>query len=249
VKILVTAKRVVDPETKVRLRPDRKGLSTDGVTWVVNYFDLIAVEEALKIRDAAGGGEVVVLGIGPADIAQEIRKCLAMGADRGILINEAGEVDSDLVARTVAKVYEQEKPDLVLMGKLATDDENNQAGQMFAEYAGLPQACFAYKIAVAGGKATVVREIDGGLETVELTLPAVITTDLRLNEPRYASLPGIMKARAKPLKTLTFKELGVDAACTVTVEAVGEPPPRPAGVKVPDVASLLNKLQNEAKVL
>jgi electron transfer flavoprotein beta subunit len=251
VKILVTVKRVIDPEMKIRLRPDGKGMVTEGVNWVVNFFDQIAVEEALRLKEKAGGAEIVIVSVGPDDVAQQIRQALAMGADRAVLVKIAGELDSDLAARCIAKVYEQEKPDLVLMGKQATDDDANQAGQLLAELLHLPQACFASKVELGADKksATVTREVDGGLETIEVQLPAVITADLRLNEPRYASLPGIMKAKSKPLKTVTPEELGVEAKPKVRLLKLEEPAARKAGRKVPDVATLVKVLHEEAKAI
>ncbi|MBI4818092.1 MAG: electron transfer flavoprotein subunit beta/FixA family protein [Deltaproteobacteria bacterium] len=261
-KILVTIKRVTDYERKVKISPDGASLVTEGMSFVPNPFDEIAVEEALRLVKAHGG-EVVCVSIGPKDAQQQIRQGLAMGADRGILV-VAGELDPDAVARILAKLVGEEKPDLVVMGKQATDDDANQAGQLLAGYLGWPQATFASKteglesdaekaqkpgILVAGGKAQVVREVDGGLETLEVTLPAVITTDLRLNHPRFASLPGIMKAKKKPLKELAAESLGIDLKPRVKMVKYLEPPARKAGVKVASVDELVHKLKNEAKVI
>lgn len=247
-KILCTAKRVPDPEIKLRIAADGSGYIKDGVKWVVNPFDEIAVEEGLRLREKHGG-EVVVASIGSADSAQQIRQCLAMGADRGILVKHDGEVDSDAAARAFVKVVQEEKPDLVLMGKQAVDYDNSQGASILAELLGWGQATYASEVTVDGNKAKVVREIDGGLETVEVQLPAVITADLRLNEPRYASLPSIMKAKKKPLKETTFSELGVDATPKVKSVKIAEPPPRKAGQFVPDVPTLMKKLREEAKVI
>lgn len=247
-KILVTVKRVMDYNVKPKVKPDGSGVVTDGVNMIVNPFDEIAVEEALRLKEKHTG-EVVVLSIGSKDATSQIRSALAMGADRGILVGHDGPLDSDAAARIIQKVYEQEKPDLIIMGKQAIDDDSNQAGQLFAEYAGLPQACFASKVEIAGKTATVTREVDGGLEQVAFDLPGVITTDLRLNTPRYASLPGIMKAKKKELKELTTASLGVDVAAKVKVLKLEEPKARTAGAKVPDVATLVQKLKNEAKAI
>jgi electron transfer flavoprotein beta subunit len=261
-KFLVTMKRVTDYERKVKIAPGGSGLVTEGMNFVPNPFDEIAVEEALRLQKAHGG-EVVVVSIGPKDAAQQIRQGLAMGADRGILVL-AENLDSDAVARVLVKLVETEKPDLIIMGKQATDDDANQAGQLLAGYLGYPQATFASKIEgldsdaekqqkpgviVANGKAQVLREVDGGIETLELTLPAVVTTDLRLNHPRFASLPGIMKAKKKEVKEIPIASLGVDVTAKVRVLAYSEPPARKAGVKVADVDELVRKLKTEAKVI
>lgn len=251
-KILVTAKRVTDPDSKIQIKPDRSGLVLDNVDYKMNPFCEIAVEEALRLIDAAGDGESVAVAIGDSDATKEIRTAMAMGCDRGILV-EADEtrLDSDAVARLLAAIVAKEKPDLVLLGKQAIDGDSNQVGQLLAEYLAWPQATFAYKISLTGDKkgAQVQREVDGGVETVALSFPAVITTDLRLNEPRYASLPGIMKAKKKPLQELSPADLGVDIA--LKVESVGFEPPaaRQAGVKVKTVDELLVKLATEAKAI
>lgn len=261
-KFLVTMKRVTDYERKVKIAPGGSGLVTEGMNFVPNPFDEIAVEEALRLQKAHGG-EVVVVSIGPKDAAQQIRQGLAMGADRGILVL-AENLDSDAVARVLVKIVETEKPDMIIMGKQATDDDANQAGQLLAGYLGWPQATFASKaesldseaekaqkpgVIVAGGKAQVLREVDGGIETLELTLPAVVTTDLRLNHPRFASLPGIMKAKKKEVKEIPVASLGVDVTAKVKTTAFAEPPARKAGVKVADVDELVRKLKSEAKVI
>jgi electron transfer flavoprotein beta subunit len=263
VKILVTVKRVEDPESKIKVKPDGSGIVTDGVNYKMNPFDEIAVEEALRLQ-AAHKGEVVVCSIGKQDVQTEIRQALAMGADRGIWVKHEGALDSDGASRLLVKVVEKEKPDLVIMGKQAIDDDANQAGQLLAERLGWGQATFASKVdsleseaekakkpglVVNGTSVQVFREVDGGLETLEVALPAVVTTDLRLNIPRYASLPGIMKAKKKPLEELTPAGLGVDVAPRVQILRMSPPPSRKAGVKVPDVATLVDKLHNEAKVI
>jgi electron transfer flavoprotein beta subunit len=251
VKILVTAKRVTDPDMKIKVKPDGTGIVTDGMNYKVNPFDEIAIEEALRIKEKGGGAEVVVVGIGGKDAALEIRSGLAMGADRGIHVLCEQAVDSSVVAQVLAKVYEKEKPDFVIMGKQAVDDDSNQAAQMLAGCLGLPQACFASKIELGADakSAKVTREVDGGLETIEVSFPAVLTADLRLNEPRYASLPGIMKAKKKKIDEIPVAGLGVDTNPRVKFVKMTEPPTRKAGVKVPDVPTLVQKLKEEAKVL
>lgn len=247
-KFLVTVKRVTDYEAKIRVKPDSSGIVTDGVNMIVNPFDEIGVEEALRQKEKVGG-EVVVVSIGSTDATKQIRSALAMGADRGILVKHEGDLDSHGVARILEKVVAQESPDVVLMGKQAIDDDSNQAGQLLAEFLGWGQATFANTITLEEGSATVVREADGGLETVKTTLPAVLTTDLRLNEPRYASLPGIMKAKRKKLDEIDAASLGVDLAPRVVVKSLEEPAAKEAGQKVADVATLVDKLKNEAKVI
>jgi electron transfer flavoprotein beta subunit len=251
VKILVTAKRVTDPDMKIKVKPDGTGIVTDGMNYKVNPFDEIAIEEALRIKEKVAGTEVVVVGIGAKEAQTEIRQGLAMGGDRGIHILLETAVDSSVIAQILAKVYEKEKPDFVITGKQAVDDDSNQAAQMLAGYLGLPQACFASKIELAGdGKsAKVTREVDGGLETITVALPAVLTADLRLNEPRYASLPGIMKAKKKKIDEIPAAQLGVDLNPRVKFVKMSEPPARKAGIKVPDVPTLVAKLKDEAKVL
>jgi electron transfer flavoprotein beta subunit len=247
-KILVTVKRVTDYEAKIKLKSDKSGIVTEGVNMIINPFDEISVEEAVRLKEKHGG-EVVVFSIGSGDSSQQIRSALAMGADRGILVKHEDDVDSNGVARILEKVVAQESPDLVLMGKQAIDDDSNQAAQLLAEYLGWGQATFANTITIEGNKATVIREADGGLETVACDLPCVISTDLRLNEPRYASLPGIMKAKRKPLKETSLAELGVEFTPFVVVKELEEPPTKTAGQIVPDVSTLMDKLQNEAKIL
>jgi electron transfer flavoprotein beta subunit len=264
-KILVTAKRVEDPESKIRVKPDGSGIVTEGVNYKMNPFDEIAVEEALRLKERHGG-EVVVASIGGDKSVTEIRAALAMGADRGVLVKHDGPLDPVVVSAILAKVFEQEKPDLVILGKQSIDDDQNQAGQYLAERLGLPQATFASKtesleseaeqkkqpgLAVSGDgkRVQVVREVDGGVETLDLALPAVVTTDLRLNKPRFASLPGIMKAKKKEVKEIPAASLGVDLAPKVVVKRLEEPPKRKGGVKVADVEELWKKLHDEAKVL
>jgi electron transfer flavoprotein beta subunit len=264
-KILVTAKRVEDPESKIRVKPDGSGIVTEGVNYKMNPFDEIAVEEALRLKEKHGG-EVIVTSIGGDKSTTEIRAALAMGADRGILVKHEGALDPTIVSAILAKVVEQEKPDLVVLGKQSIDDDQNQVGQFLAERLGLGQATFASKTEsleseaeqkklpglVLGSDAKsvrVVREVDGGVETLEVSLPAVITTDLRLNKPRFASLPGIMKAKKKEVRELAAASLGVDLAPKVVVRRLAEPPSRKGGVKVADVAELFKKLHEESKVL
>ncbi|WP_242392693.1 electron transfer flavoprotein subunit beta/FixA family protein [Anaeromyxobacter oryzisoli] len=264
-KILVTAKRVEDPESKIRVRPDGAGIVTEGVNYKLNPFDEIAVEEALRLKERHGG-EVVVVSIGVDKSQTELRAALAMGADRAILVRHDGPLDPAVVSAMLQKIVEAEKPDLVLMGKQSIDDDQNQAGQYLAERLRWPQATFASKeasleseaeqkkdpgvvLGADGRSLTVVREVDGGVETLVLALPAVVTTDLRLNKPRFASLPGIMKAKKKPLQELAAAALGVDLAPKVVVKRLSEPPARKGGVKVADVEELWKKLHEEAKAL
>jgi len=264
-KLLVTVKRVEDPESKIRVKPDGSGIVTDGVNYKLNPFDEIAVEEALRLREAHGG-EVVVASIGVEKSQTELRAALAMGADRAVLVRHDGPLDPVVVSAILQKVFEAERPDLVILGKQSIDDDQNQAGQYLAERLGLAQATFASKqesleseaeqkkepglVLSADGKTlSVVREVDGGVETLEVKLPAVVTTDLRLNKPRFASLPGIMKAKKKELKELQAASLGVDLAPKIVVRRLAEPPKRKGGVKVQDVDELWKKLHEEAKVL
>ena len=248
-KILVTVKRVPDPETVIKIAPDGAGIVTDNVKWVVNPFDEIAIEEALRIKEKAGGADVVLISIGQKTAQEQLRTGLAMGADRAILVLAEQALEPLAVARVLAKLVEGEKPDLVLMGKQAIDDDSNCAGQMLAELLGWPQATFASKVELDGKSAKVTREVDGGLETLGVALPAIVTADLRLNEPRYASLPGIMKARKKELKEIPLADLGVDAAPKTKVVKLETPPKRSAGRKVGSVQELVQVLHNEAKVI
>ena len=251
-KNLVAIKRVPDPGVNLKVKPGG-GVALDGVNFVVNPFCEIAIEQALRLREKAGGGEIVVLSVGGKEAQQQLRTALAMGVDRAILVEGADDaIDSEVVARVLAKIYEQEKPDLVLLGKQTTDYEANQVGQLAAEYLGLAQATFAYRMEIAADlkSAVVQRESDGGIETVEIQLPAIVTADLRLvPEVRYPSLPGIMKAKKKPLVEFTLAALGVSATPKVRISAVAAPSERKAGVKVASVEELVNKLKNEAKVL
>lgn len=249
-KILVTAKRVTDPDVKIKVKPDGSGIVTDGVDYKVNPFDEIAIEEAIRIKEK-NSAEIVIVSIGPKESSKEIRSGLAMGADRGIHVISDGFVDSMAVSKVLKKLVDEEKPDLILMGKQAVDGDNNQAGQLLAELMGVGQACFASKVELSADlkKATVTREVDGGFDIVELDLPAVITADLRLNEPRYASLPGIMKAKKKPIKEIPLDQTGVDTKPRVVWHKLSEPTERKAGIKVPDVPTLITKLRDEAKVL
>jgi electron transfer flavoprotein beta subunit len=247
VKILVSVKRVPDPETKIKLAADGQDIARDGVKFVINPFDEIAVEEALRIQEKQGG-EVVVVSIGGPEVVEQIRTALAMGAERGIHVNTTEKVDSDVAARILAAVAKQESPDLILMGKQAIDDDANQTGQILATLLEMPQACFAFKVAVEGREATVQREVDGGIETVKVALPAVVTADLRLNEPRYASLPGIMKAKRKEVKEVTPDALGVAVAPKVKILKLETPPARGGTKKLDSVDALLQALRTEAKV-
>jgi electron transfer flavoprotein beta subunit len=248
-KVLVAVKRVVNYNVKIRVKSDRTGVETANVKFSMNPFDEIAVEEAVRLKEAGKAGEIVVASLGVAAAQETIRTALAMGADRGILVQTDDELQPLAVAKLLKAVIEREQPQLVILGKQAIDDDANQTGQMLAALLGWPQGTFASRVVIGEGKAEVTREIDGGLETVALTLPAVVTTDLRLNEPRYASLPNIMKAKKKPIATLSPAELGVDTAPRLVTLKVEEPPKRQAGIKVPDIATLVDKLKNEAKVI
>src|SRR5215467_14204300 len=248
-KILVPVKRVPDPATTIRVLPDGSGIATDNIKWVINPFDEIALEEALRIKEKQGSGEVVLLSVGQQTWQEQLRTGLAMGADRAILVRADSPLDTFAIARIMAKVVGNEKPELVIIGKQAIDDDSNQIGQMLAELLGWPQATFASKVEIVGDRCTVVREADGGLETVAFPLPAVITTDLRLNEPRYASLPGIMKARKKPLAEVPVESLGIEVKPRLKVLKLDPPPKRQAGRKVGSVQELVQVLHNEAKVI
>ncbi|MCS6925189.1 MAG: electron transfer flavoprotein subunit beta/FixA family protein [Candidatus Binatia bacterium] len=248
-KILVTVKRVPDPETTIRVKPDGSGIVTDNIKYVINPFDEIAIEEALRIKEKQGQGEVVLVSIGAKVASEQLRTGLAMGADRAILVLCDQELDSLGVARILAKIVEKEAPDLVLMGKQAIDDDANQAGQMLAALLNWPQATFASKVEFMDNYVQVVREVDGGLETVRFPLPGIITTDLRLNEPRYASLPGIMKARKKEIREIAVAELGIDTTPLLTVHKMDPPAKKAAGKKVESVQELVHLLHTEAKVI
>ncbi len=248
-KILVPVKRVVDYNVKVRVKADASGVDLANVKMSMNPFDEIAVEEAVRLKEAGIATEVVAVSCGPAACQETLRTAMAIGADRGILVETDVELQPLAVAKLLKALCDREQPQLVICGKQAIDDDANQTGQMLAALSGWPQATFASKVVIADGKATVTREIDGGLETLQLSLPAVVTTDLRLNEPRYATLPNIMKAKKKPLDTVKPDALGVDVAPRLKTLKVVEPAKRSAGVKVADVAELVNKLKNEAKVI
>ncbi|HZF77328.1 MAG TPA: electron transfer flavoprotein subunit beta/FixA family protein [Acetobacteraceae bacterium] len=248
-KLLVPVKRVVDYNVKVRVKADGTGVETANVKMSMNPFDEIAVEEAVRLKEKGVATEIVAVSIGPAAAAEQIRTALAMGADRGILVEHDGVVEPIAVAKMLKAIVAKEGPQLVLMGKQAIDDDMNATGQMLAAYLGWSQGTYASKIEVADGGLRVTREVDGGLETVALKLPAIVTADLRLNEPRYASLPNIMKARKKPVETMKPADLGVDPAPRLTTLKVEEPPKRQAGKKVGSVAELVDKLRNEAKVI
>ena len=248
-KILVPIKRVVDYNVKIRVKADQSGVELANVKMAMNPFDEIAVEEAVRLKEAGKATEVVAVSAGVAQCQETLRTAMAIGADRGILIESDADLQPLAVAKLLKAVVDKEQPTLVVLGKQAIDNDSNQTGQMLAALLGWPQATFASKVEVAGDKVQVTREIDGGLETLALPLPAVITTDLRLNEPRYATLPNIMKAKKKPLDTLKPADLGVDVTPRLTTLKVVEPAARSAGVKVADVAQLIEKLKNEAKVI
>ncbi len=248
-KLLVPVKRVVDANVKVRVKPDGSGVDLANVKMAMNPFDEIAVEEAIRLREGGKATEIVCVSIGAAQAAETIRTGLAMGADRGIHVKTEGTVEPLTVAKILKKIVEEEKPGLVILGKQAIDDDCNQTGQMLAALLGWPQGTFASKVVIDGDHVSVTREIDGGLQTVKLKMPAIVTTDLRLNEPRYASLPNIMKAKKKPIAEKTPQDLGVDVAPRLKVLKTSEPAGRKAGVKVKTVAELVDKLRNEAGVL
>ena len=248
-KLLVPVKRVVDYNVKVRVKSDGSGVETGGVKMSMNPFDEIAVEEAVRLKEKGAASEIIAVSIGVAQCQETLRTALAMGADRAILVQTETSPEPLAVAKILKVLVEREQPGLVIMGKQAIDDDMNATGQMLAGLLGWSQGTFASKVELSEGTATVTREVDGGLETVSLKLPAIITADLRLNEPRYASLPNIMKARKKPLDVVTPADLGVDAAPRLITLRVAEPPMRKAGVKVGSVAELVDKLRNEAKVI
>ncbi|NUY32866.1 electron transfer flavoprotein subunit beta/FixA family protein [Paraburkholderia sp. JPY303] len=248
-KVLVGVKRVVDYNVKVRIKSDGTGVDIANVKMSMNPFDEIAVEEAVRLKEAGVVSEVVAVSCGVAQAQETLRTALAIGADRAVLIESSEDLQPLAVAKLLKALVDKEQPSLVLLGKQAIDDDSNQTGQMLAALADLPQATFASEAVVADGKATVSREVDGGAETLSLTLPAVVTTDLRLNEPRYVTLPNIMKAKKKPLQTIRPEDLGVDVTPRLKTLKVAEPPRRSAGVTVPDVKTLVEKLKTEAKVL
>ena len=248
-KVLVPVKRVVDYNVKVRVKSDGSAVDTANVKMSMNPFDEIAVEEAVRLKEKGIASEVIAVSCGDAKCQETLRTAMAIGADRAVLVQTDAELQPLAVAKLLKALVDKEQPGLVILGKQAIDDDANQTGQMLAALADLPQGTFANKVAVEGDKVQVTREIDGGLQTVELSLPAVITTDLRLNEPRYVTLPNIMKAKKKPLETVTPEQLGVDVAPRLKTLKVMEPAKRGAGIMVPDVATLVEKLKNEAKVL
>ena len=248
-KILVCVKRVVDYNMKVRVKSDGSAVDIANVKMSMNPFDEIAVEEAVRLKEKGVVTEVIAVSCGVTQCQETLRTAMAIGADRAILVDTDVELQPLAVAKLLKAVADKEQPQLVILGKQAIDDDCNQTGQMFAALAGWPQGTFASRIAVEGGALHVTREIDGGLETLQLTLPAAVTTDLRLNEPRYVTLPNIMKAKKKPLDVLKPADLGVDVAPRIKTLSVAEPPKRGAGIKVPDVATLVDKLKNEAKVI
>jgi electron transfer flavoprotein beta subunit len=248
-KVLVPVKRVVDYNVKVRVKSDGSGVDIANVKMSMNPFDEIAVEEAVRLKEKGVATEVIVVSCGVTQCQETLRTAMAIGADRAILVETAEELQPLAVAKLLKAIADKEQPQLVILGKQAIDDDCNQTGQMLAALAGWPQGTFASKVDVADGKVSVTREVDGGLETVNLNLPAVVTTDLRLNEPRYVTLPNIMKAKKKPMEVLKPADLGVDVAPRIKTLKVSEPPKRGAGVKVPDVATLVDKLKNEAKVI
>ena len=248
-KVLVPVKRVVDANVKVRVKPDGSGIDLANVKMAVNPFCEIAIEEAVRLKEAGLAEEVIAVSVGAAASQEQLRTCLALGADRAILVETDTEAEPLAVAKILKAIYDREQPGVVIFGKQSIDGDNGQTGQMFAALAGLAQGTFASELAVENGQAQVVREVDGGLQTVSLKLPLVVTTDLRLNEPRYATLPNIMKARKKPFDATTPEALGVDTAPRLQVLNVAPPPQRAAGVKVEDVAELVEKLKNDAKVI
>lgn len=248
-KILVAVKRVVDYNVKVRPKADGTDVDLANVKMSINPFCEIAVEEAVRLKEAGTAQEIVAVSIGPKQAQEQIRTALALGADRGILVETDEKLEPLAIAKCLKAIVEKESPNLVIMGKQSIDGDNNQTGQMLGALTGMAQGTFASELKIDGDKMAVTREIDGGLQTVSLNLPAIVTTDLRLNEPRYASLPNIMKAKKKPLDTVSPADLGVEIAARVELLKVEPPPERQAGIKVPDVDTLIDKLKNEAKVI
>ena len=248
-KVLVAVKRVIDYNVKIRVKADNTGVETANVKFSMNPFDEIAVEEAVRLKEAGKATEIVVVSIGPATAQETLRTALAMGADRGVLVQTDAEIQPLAVAKLLKALVDKEQPGLVILGKQAIDDDSNQTGQMLAALLGWSQGTFASKVAIGDSSVEVTREVDGGLETVSLKMPAIVTTDLRLNEPRYASLPNIMKAKKKPIDTMAPADLGVDVAPRLVTLKVEEPAKRKAGIKVGDIAALVDKLKNEAKVI
>jgi electron transfer flavoprotein beta subunit len=248
-KVLVGVKRVVDYNVKVRVKPDQSGVDVANVKMSMNPFDEIGVEEAMRLKEAGIATEVIAVSCGVAQCQETLRTALAIGADRAILVETDAELQPLAVAKLLAAVVEREQPQIVIVGKQAIDDDANQTGQMLAALRSIPQATFASKLRIADGRAEITREVDGGLETISVSLPAVVTTDLRLNEPRYVTLPNIMKAKKKPLEVLTPAALGVDVTPRLKTLKVSDPPQRQAGIRVPDVATLVAKLRDQAKVI
>ena len=248
-KILVPIKRVPDYQSKVRVKADGSGIETEGIKWIVNPFDEIAVEEALRLKEAGKATDVVVVSVGPQEVTTQMRYAMAMGADSGILVHTDGVVDSDLAARALVEVFKRGTYGLIILGKQAIDSDCNQTGQLMAARLGLAQGCFASKVVLESDHALVTREVDGGLETLKLPLPCVITTDLRLNEPRDAPLPGIMKAKKKPLEEIKLSDLGLDANLKLTVLKMTPPGKRQAGRKLESIEELVKVLQNEVKAI
>jgi electron transfer flavoprotein beta subunit len=248
-KVLVAVKRVVDYNVKVRVKSDNTGVDIANVKMSMNPFDEIAIEEAVRLKEKGVATEVIAVSCGVTQCQETLRTAMAIGADRAILVETTLELQPLAVAKLLKALIDKEQPGLIILGKQAIDDDCNQTGQMLAALADLPQATFASKVEIADGKALITREVDGGLETLSVTLPAVVTSDLRLNEPRYVTLPNIMKAKKKPLEIFKPEDLGVDVTPRIKTLSVNEPPKRSAGIKVPDVATLVAKLKNEAKVL
>jgi electron transfer flavoprotein beta subunit len=248
-KVLVPIKRVPDWQIKLKLLPDGSNIQTEGIKWIINTFDEIAVEEAIRLKEKGIVTEIVLVSVGPADVRQRLEYALAMGADSAILVKHDGPADSDLAARAIAAVFKRGSYSMILMGKQAIDSDSSQTAQLLAARLNLSQACFASKVTVVGESAVVTREVDGGLETIKIPLPCVISTDLRLNEPRYAALPNLMKAKKKPFEELTLEALGVSPEVRVKVKSLSTPPARKAGRKLGSVAELVAALQGEAKVL
>ncbi|MCE2459383.1 MAG: electron transfer flavoprotein subunit beta/FixA family protein [Pseudomonadales bacterium] len=248
-KVLVPVKRVVDANVKVRVKPDGTGIDLANVKMAVNPFCEIGIEEAVRLREAEVATEVIAVAVGESNCQEQLRTCLALGADRAILVETAPDLEPLAIAKLLKAIYDEEQPGIVILGKQSIDGDNSQTGPMFAALTGLPQGTFASNLAVDGDTAEVVREVDGGLQTVSLKMPIVVTTDLRLNEPRYASLPNIMKAKRKPLDVTTPEALGVDVGRRTEVVDVSPPPERQAGIKVENVDDLVDKLTNEAKVI
>ncbi|MDA1074446.1 MAG: electron transfer flavoprotein subunit beta/FixA family protein [Proteobacteria bacterium] len=248
-KVLVPVKRVVDANVKVRVKPDRSGIDLNNVKMAVNPFCEIAIEEAIRLKEAGVATEVIAVAVGSSACSEQLRTCLALGADRAVLIETDDQAQPLAIAKALKALQQKEQAGLVIFGKQSIDGDNSQTGQMFAELTGMPQGTFASKVSIEDGKCKVIREVDGGLQTVLINMPAVITTDLRLNEPRYASLPNIMKAKKKPLDVMSPADLGVEINKTFEVLSVEPPEGRKAGIKVASVAELVDKLKNEAKVI